>query len=196
VALINLLTDVIANIKPADVEVHYKRLLKFFLQLFDYRSSAPQFSNVLFHSLPHSHSLTHSFPHTTMQKDNKVLKDVETVEDATIKAFQELVMKLNELMFKPLFLKVLDWSGSTVGGLAKMSKDDDSEEDEDATPASSLNLHRRSFFYRLVISLADRLKVKLPFLNIIFLFFNSYQICFRRFLWDTSITFWMMPSTF
>jgi len=133
-----------------------------------------------------------------MQKDNKVFRDVETVEDATIKAFQELVMKLNELMFKPLFLKVLDWSGSTVGGLAKTSKDDE-DEDEDATPASSLNLHRRSFFYRLVISLADRLKVIITFLKYDFffcVFLFSYQICFRRFLWDTSITFWMMPSTF
>ncbi len=61
-------------------------------------------------------------------------------------------MKLNETLFKPLFLKTLDWAGTSTIKAAE----------GDEKPGDSFSLqqfHRRTFLYRLVIALSDKLKV-------------------------------------
>ncbi|KAI9492397.1 hypothetical protein BDB00DRAFT_883490 [Zychaea mexicana] len=67
--------------------------------------------------------------------------DIGELESAMINVFLDLVMKLNETLFKPLYLKIVDWA--TVE-LAE-EKREESEK-------------RVLFFYKLLDSLFDRLK--------------------------------------
>ncbi|ORX53545.1 hypothetical protein DM01DRAFT_1322487 [Hesseltinella vesiculosa] len=93
---------------PRDmVTVHYKQIFKFFLLAFDMRRSK----------------------HVANEAS------LEAMEEAIIVTFMDLVMKLNETLFKPLFLKVVDW--------ATVEQPDDS---------------RALFFYKLLHSLLDKLK--------------------------------------
>jgi hypothetical protein len=81
------------------------------------------------------------------------------VEDKSISAFVALVLRLNEVLFKPLFLKILDWA---IGNLTKKTKHDNSNgmngtHDED-DEAPSRDPSKVAFFYRLVDTLSDNLK--------------------------------------
>ncbi|KAG1143849.1 hypothetical protein G6F37_000325 [Rhizopus arrhizus] len=94
---------------------HYKQLFKFFLIAFDIRRTGG-FSD----------------------------EDVEEVEGSVITAFLDLVMKLNETLFKPLFLKVVDWATNELAV-------DNAEVSEDQ--------HKRVlFFYKLTDALLEKLK--------------------------------------
>ncbi|KAF8975950.1 HEAT repeat-containing protein 1 [Entomortierella lignicola] len=119
-ALFDLVSQTI-NAMPRDViAVHYKQIFKFFLGAFDYRRS--------------SHD----------QKASKEqIASITAVEDAVIEAFMKLVMKLNETLFKPLFLKTLDWA-TTELQVAKASFKD--------------MQYRLIFFYKLLNSLLENLK--------------------------------------
>lgn len=100
---------------------HYKQLFKFFLLAFDIR------------------------------RQNHFDDDVtDELEDATISVFLDLVMKLNETLFKPLFLKVVDWA---LMELAEAKAEEGYEQ-------------RVIFFYKLVDSLLGRLKsIFAPYYN-------------------------------
>lgn len=83
VRLFDVVREVSARMKPQAVATHYKHLLKFFLEgAFDFRDK---------------------------YADTFDAADMKLVEDHIIEAFLQLVMKLNENMFKPLFLKVNDF---------------------------------------------------------------------------------------
>lgn len=83
VRLFDVVKEVSARMKPQAVATHYKHLLKFFLDgAFDFRDR---------------------------YADTFDAADMKLVEDHIIEAFLQLVMKLNENMFKPLFLKVNDF---------------------------------------------------------------------------------------
>lgn len=68
------------------LQTNYKLLLKLFLVFFDFRQ----------------------------KRDNLNSSDLTQVENHTIKAFLALVVKLNENMFKPMFLKIVEWSQQTA----------------------------------------------------------------------------------
>ncbi|KAF9404185.1 HEAT repeat-containing protein 1 [Podila epigama] len=117
-ALFDLVSQAI-NAMPRDViAVNYKQIFKFFLGAFDYRRA-------------HGH------------QNKKNAENVAAIEDAVVKAFMQLVMKLNETLFKPLFLKTLDWA-TTELQVAKAGFQDMQD--------------RLVFFYKLMNSLLETLK--------------------------------------
>jgi len=87
------------------------------------------------------------------------------VEGAVIDALGQLVMKLSETLFRPLFLQAFDWaltlpsSGPTtpisLQPPTEEESDDDTPEDQ---PASQVDLSRSVVFYRLLGVLAQLLK--------------------------------------
>lgn len=107
-SLYSLVTQAIRSM-PRDLIInHYKQIFKFFLMAFDIRHQ---------------------------EKDNMEIEEINECEESIIGAFLELVMKLNETLFKPLFLKVMDWALS---------------EQE--------NESRTLFFYKLMDALLEKLK--------------------------------------
>ncbi|KAI1320098.1 HEAT repeat-containing protein 1 [Mortierella claussenii] len=114
-ALFDLVSQTIQAMPRDVIAVHYKQIFKFFLSAFDYRRS----------------------------RSSKENDGVAVVEDAVIEAFMKLVMKLNETLFKPLFLKTLDWA-TTELQVAKASF----KEMQD----------RLVFFYKLLNALLENLK--------------------------------------
>ncbi|KAF9921975.1 HEAT repeat-containing protein 1 [Linnemannia zychae] len=116
-ALFDLVSQTIIAMPRDVIAVHYKQIFKFFLGAFDYRRQ-------------HSHDAAHQ-------------SSVAVVEEAIIGAFMQLVMKLNETLFKPLFLKSLDWA-TTELQVAKASYQDMQD--------------RVIFFYKLMNALLDQLK--------------------------------------
>ncbi|TPX61884.1 hypothetical protein PhCBS80983_g00809 [Powellomyces hirtus] len=116
-ALFDLVGKAIAHMPRTELTQYRTELFRFFLVSFDYRRTyASKVSN----------------------------EDVEAVENSIISAFLQLVMKLNETLFKPLFLKMVDWATSEL-----LLKHGLTQEDVNA---------RQLFFYRLVDSLLARLK--------------------------------------
>lgn len=116
--------SVLSGMARDTVQTHHDRLFKFFLDFFDYRR------------LSHVHEKT--------KKDVKLEKEVASVEDSFIDAFLHMVMKLSELTFKPLFLRVTHWTTDVV--------------DAKAGEAQSSTFPRLFFFWRLANALADKLK--------------------------------------
>ncbi|KAF8933369.1 HEAT repeat-containing protein 1 [Dissophora ornata] len=117
-ALFDLVSQTIQSMPRDVIAVHYKQIFKFFLGAFDYRRSV----------------------HGQAQQ---ITASVAAVEDAVIDAFMKLVMKLNETLFKPMFLKTLDWA-TTELQIAKASFRDMQD--------------RLVFFYKLLNSLLEQLK--------------------------------------
>ncbi|KAF9149616.1 HEAT repeat-containing protein 1 [Linnemannia schmuckeri] len=116
-ALFDLVSQTITAMPRDVIAVHYKQIFKFFLGAFDYRRV-------------HGH-------------DAEKQSTIAVVEEAVIGAFMQLVMKLNETLFKPLFLKSLDWA-TTELQVAKASFKDMQD--------------RLIFFYKLLNALLEQLK--------------------------------------
>lgn len=93
------------------LQTNYKLLLKIFLNFFDCRH----------------------------KRNNLTSSEISQVELHCIKAFLALTVKLNENMFRPMFLKIVEWSQET--------QDEEKKE-----------LNRRPFFYHLMSSLSEKLK--------------------------------------
>ncbi|KAK5580523.1 hypothetical protein RB653_000543 [Dictyostelium firmibasis] len=152
ICLFDFVGDISANLGPKDIALHHKSIFKFYLQCFEFR-----------------------------KKYKNRVKNADKVEDHIISSFMTLVMKLNENLFKPLFIKVLDWALNIQGGNqqqnGKHSDDDengsDDEDDEEDTPKKKKLLNGKSkptpnqpekskdnllFFYKIVNSLALNLK--------------------------------------
>ncbi|KAG0355784.1 HEAT repeat-containing protein 1 [Gamsiella multidivaricata] len=118
-ALFDLVSQTVQAMPRDVIAVHYKQIFKFFLGAFDYRRVIRG------------------------QQDKSKFVSIAAVEDAVIEAFMKLVMKLNETLFKPLFLKTLDWA-TTELQVAKGSFKDMQD--------------RLVFFYKLMNSLLEQLK--------------------------------------
>ncbi|KAI8390372.1 hypothetical protein BD560DRAFT_362243 [Blakeslea trispora] len=112
-ALYSIISQAIRNMSRDVMTSHYKQLFKFFLTAFDIRRL-----------------------HDNQLED----EDLTEIEGSIITAFLDLVMKLNETLFKPLFLKVVDWA--TI----------------ELTAASEDSSKRVLFFYKLVDALLEKLK--------------------------------------
>ncbi|KAJ3071130.1 HEAT repeat-containing protein 1 [Podochytrium sp. JEL0797] len=98
----------ISNMEKGDLVVFLNDLVKFFLSSFEFRKK---------HHAKFSES------------------EIDKVESAIISAFLQLVLRLNESHFKPMFFKIVDWAFNATGGKENVL-----------------------FLYRLVVNLLDKLK--------------------------------------
>ncbi|RCI07051.1 HEAT repeat-containing protein 1 [Rhizopus stolonifer] len=115
-ALCSMVSQAIRTMSRDVMTSHYKQLFKFFLLAFDIRRTTVAFSS----------------------------SQVDEVESSVISAFLDLVMKLNETLFKPLYLKIVDWATN------ELAADEAAESDDQ---------HKRVvFFYKLTDALLDKLK--------------------------------------
>ena len=74
------------------------------------------------------------------------MQSIATVEDHILAAFTELVMKLNEALFKPLLVKIVGWAT-------------DGTANTDAIVLDAAAIGRTAVLFRLQAKLADTLKV-------------------------------------
>ena len=81
---------------------------------------------------------------------------VDTAEKHAIEAFVQLVLKLNENSFKPLFMKLLEWG---LGHDFKSSDKNRSEIGVAIEGENSVSLTKTRVFYRIVGALCACLKV-------------------------------------
>lgn len=116
-ALLSVVSQAIRTMSRDIMTSHYKQLFKFFLIAFDIRRA---------------------------HGDKFEEAEINELEDAIISAFLDLVMKLNETLFKPLFLKVVDWATVELA--------------DDGVTVSEDSLKRVLFFYKMVDSLLEKLK--------------------------------------
>lgn len=116
-ALCSVVSQAIRTMSRDVMTSHYKQLFKFFLIAFDVRRA-------------HGKDFDDS--------------EISEIEDAIISAFLDLVMKLNETLFKPLFLKVVDWATVELA--------------VEGAAASEDSLKRVLVFYKLVDALLEKLK--------------------------------------
>lgn len=116
-ALYDLVSKTIRKMPRDEIAHQYKELFKFFLPVFDVRRLfGADFDAV----------------------------DLDALEDAAIETFLDMVIKLNETLFKPLFLKIVDWGTVELSdGKAVSTKD---------------AAGRVYFFYKLMNKLVDKLK--------------------------------------
>lgn len=139
VRLFDVVREVSARMKPQAVATHYKHLLKFFLDgAFDFRDK---------------------------YADTFDAADMKLVEDHIIEAFLQLVMKLNENMFKPLFLKVNDFFQQ------KSSRKSHSGDENNVFGAAERDA--AIFYTRILKALAENLRgIFVPFYG----FFTDYLL--------------------
>eukprot|EP00833_Pecoramyces_ruminatium_P000810 jgi/Orpsp1_1/1174842/evm.model.c7180000051637.1 len=83
-ALFQMVEVMIVNIKREDLSSLQKAIFKFFQNAFEIRETVKD-----------------------MEED-----DLEVVEETMIDTFMKLVMRMNESMFKPVYVKILEWSTS------------------------------------------------------------------------------------
>ncbi|KAI8619287.1 hypothetical protein BC830DRAFT_1104805 [Chytriomyces sp. MP71] len=103
----------IANMEKNDLVVYLNDLVKFFLTSFEFRKTY----------------------HTSLPAG-----DIDKVEGSIIAAFMQLVLRLNESHFKPMFFKLVDWAFNISTGVIASNKEN------------------VMFFFRLMVSLLDKLK--------------------------------------
>ncbi|GAA6015436.1 hypothetical protein JCM10207_008593 [Rhodosporidiobolus poonsookiae] len=116
--LLDVLNRALRHGKTADVAENYRSVFKLFLTVFDLRRT-------------HSPSLD--------------LDDVAAVEDNALGAFVQFILKLNEQLFRPLFLRAYDWA---VIDLAE----------SDAADAVEGLVARRTVLYKMVDRLLSQLR--------------------------------------
>eukprot|EP01114_Cavostelium_apophysatum_P019937 TRINITY_DN6557_c0_g1_i2.p1 TRINITY_DN6557_c0_g1~~TRINITY_DN6557_c0_g1_i2.p1 ORF type:complete len:2043 (+),score=611.24 TRINITY_DN6557_c0_g1_i2:150-6278(+) len=117
VLLMKTMSTICKQIPVDKIETEHKRVFKFLLSAFEFR----------------------------VKKSKLSLSIIEKVENSIISAFGTLVMKLNEVRFKPIFLKMVEW--------AHVSSSSEVSEDTDENTIS-----RRIFFYKVSNTIADKLK--------------------------------------
>ncbi|KAJ2546418.1 snoRNA-binding rRNA-processing protein utp10, partial [Coemansia sp. RSA 1933] len=100
------------------------------------------------------------------------LGDVELIEQATLDAFMRFVVKLNENLFKPLFLSFVDWATAEPGALpapqhlggwisassSPVAKSRLGKKDDKRVRQQSSSEARLRVFYRVLNVLFDKLK--------------------------------------
>ncbi|KAJ2582150.1 snoRNA-binding rRNA-processing protein utp10, partial [Coemansia sp. RSA 1836] len=110
-----------SNLQRNQLLQFYKPLFKFFLSAFD-----------------------------VARNPTLLLADVEIIEQATLDAFMRFVVKLNENLFKPLFLSFLEWATADIVDTAKHLADE--------ARLQSAAETRLRVFYRALNVLFDKLK--------------------------------------
>jgi len=120
------MSTMVTDMKSDALEATYKALFKVFARGFDLRRL----------SAASSHWTT---------------ADVDATEADMVEAFVTVVMKLNEVLFKPMFVKLMGWASP------------------DSTKASeSLAAGRQLMFYKLVDALLDNLKTLfVPYMSLV-----------------------------
>ncbi|KAF2077564.1 hypothetical protein CYY_001105 [Polysphondylium violaceum] len=138
ICLFDFVGDISSNLGPKDIALHHKSIFKFYLQCFEFR-----------------------------KKYKNRVKNVDKVEEHIINSFMTLVMKLNENLFKPLFIKILDWALNVNNNSNENVEQEESEEDHDNKKLKTVNGKKSPvvkskdnimFFYKIVNSLASNLK--------------------------------------
>ena len=119
--------QVAAGLDRTTVQSHHQQVFRVFLRFFEYSE------------------LTIASPNA-----NPTYASLVAVEESVIRAFMQLTLKLNETLFKPLFLVLLDWAKIQASAAAAISGN--------ASELAPIYSPRTHFFYRLVYSLAEELK--------------------------------------
>jgi len=144
VMLFQLVSDAIAKMPKDGIKANHHRLFKFFLVSFDLRREEAGGEDALEGRL-----------------------DLEAVESASTKAFVQLVMRLSETLFRPVFLKAFDWALTmpTEGAVLPITLKEDADEDEEEgggdageEGGSQVDVGRSTLFYRLMHTMALQLK--------------------------------------
>eukprot|EP01133_Synstelium_polycarpum_P006408 gene6408-7434_t len=138
ICLFDFVGDISDNLSPKDVALHHKAIFKFYLQCFELR---------------HRHA-------------SKV-RSIDTVETHIVTSFITLVMKLNENLFKPLFLKTIDWAlQSPAVGNGSVKRHTSTSSREEAADQGFGDIDNTLFFYKLVNALSSHLKaIFVPYLG-------------------------------
>ncbi|GAA6036252.1 hypothetical protein JCM8097_006859 [Rhodosporidiobolus ruineniae] len=118
--LLDVLNRALRHGAAADITTNYRPVFKLFLTVFDLRRT-------------HAPELDH--------------EDVVAVEDAALGAFVQFILKLNEQIFRPLFLRTYDWAVIDL-----------TESAEDATAVQNGLTARRTVLYKVVDRLLSQLK--------------------------------------
>ncbi|GAA5827854.1 hypothetical protein JCM11251_007703 [Rhodosporidiobolus azoricus] len=116
--LLDVLNRALRHGKAADISENYRSIFKLFLTVFDLRR-------------------THA--------DSLDLADVAAVEDNALGAFTQFILKLNEQIFRPLFLRTYDWAVI------------DLTETDDVDAAEGL-VARRTVLFKVVDRLLNQLR--------------------------------------
>jgi U3 small nucleolar RNA-associated protein 10 len=119
-AVLTLLNKALSQSDRAGISANYKAVFRFVLQVLDLRR------------------LTKTL----------ALRDVNAVEDSTVRVFVRLVLKLNETTFRPLFLRIYDWAALDLV-----------EESDGELPVNDVGLvARRIALYKISNALSDQLR--------------------------------------
>eukprot|EP01122_Echinamoeba_exundans_P010342 TRINITY_DN3853_c0_g1_i1.p1 TRINITY_DN3853_c0_g1~~TRINITY_DN3853_c0_g1_i1.p1 ORF type:complete len:2182 (+),score=594.66 TRINITY_DN3853_c0_g1_i1:566-6547(+) len=123
--LMDFAGSVSKHMTRSDIQTQHKQMFGFYRQAFDYRAAV-------------------SPTGSSSKKNSSVLDSILAVEDRIIASFSQFVLRLNEAMFKPLFIAIIDWA--QINNSAVLQSD------------AGYNPQRSLFFYRLLVVLADQLK--------------------------------------
>lgn len=191
--VITLLARVTAALDKKHVPVHHKALFKLYLQLFDVRHEWSALKHVPIYS-------EHVPDHVEVKKRSKVktavqslttsaeqLTKIEQIETELLGGFLNMVMKLNENTFKPLYLVTMEWTHVNHVVSAATSG-------EDATSAGTVppaQLFSRTYmFYKLNLALQQQLKsIFSPYLGHVLDHVSA--IIARPSLITTAVSTWM-----
>ncbi|GAA5888324.1 hypothetical protein JCM6882_008581 [Rhodosporidiobolus microsporus] len=116
--LLDVLNRALRHGKAADVSENYRAIFKLFLTVFDLRR-------------------THD--------DALDLEDVTAVEENALGAFTQFILKLNEQIFRPLFLRTFDWA------VVDLTETDDADATEGLVA-------RRTVLFKVVDRLLNQLR--------------------------------------
>lgn len=114
-----MLTDFVRKMDRSSISNHYEKIFDRCLVALDVRSQQPE-----------------------------TIQNVNVVEKSVVNAVIALTMKLTESMFRPLFLKSLEWAQTTA---------------EDVTSRDSSNVDRAITFYSLVYKLVESHRYVCPY---------------------------------
>ncbi|KAJ6235891.1 heat repeat-containing protein [Anaeramoeba flamelloides] len=150
--LFNFLNKVCLKMDSEAASIYYKSLLKFFLVSFDLRNNQSVIGM--------KQIQTQNISFTLQEKQDQI----DLIESTIMTAFISLIMKLNENMFKQIFLKILHWAtANTFENENKNEKnedddDDDDDEEDDEEDSIKVGMSKMIVLFRLCDYLISRLK--------------------------------------
>ncbi|EGG21033.1 U3 snoRNP protein [Cavenderia fasciculata] len=135
ICLFDFVGEISANLSPKDVGLHHRSIFKFYLQGFEFR-----------------------------RRYQAKVSNIDLIEEHIISSFMTLVLKLNENLFKPIFLKTIEWG---IGQLqqqqnqqqtTKKTTNQQSTKQKESSDSAAVDLDNVIFFYKLMNSLVTNLK--------------------------------------
>ncbi|KAJ3191780.1 HEAT repeat-containing protein 1 [Irineochytrium annulatum] len=129
--LFEIASMMISHLDKVELARHHGELADFFLSSFDYRRACAG------------------------RVDGR---DLDKVDGGASSAFTQMVLRLNETLFRPIFFRLVNWATNDIAGkgLLECPETDDVLMSTIAPPKDIHN--RQLFFYRLVDSLLGKLK--------------------------------------